>query len=150
MFLKANRKLSALTKLSRFFSIEKRRTLFKAFIESQFKYYALVWMFHGRQTNHKIKRVHERALRIVYSEHVSFSQDLLNKDNSFTIHHQNIQSLATETYETLNNLPGDTFEGLVTPRMDSYSLRLEQEVSTVLEGKIFFRYFGAIYEFSSK
>ena len=79
-------------------------------------------MFHGRQTNHKIKRVHERAFRIVYSEYVSSSQDLLNKDNSFTIHHQNIQSLATETYETLNNLPGDTFEGLVTLRMDSYSL----------------------------
>lgn len=104
----------------------------------------------SRKTNHKIKRVHKRAFRIVYSEHVSSFQDLQHKDNSFTIHHQNIQSLATETYETLNNLPGDTFEGLVTPRMDSYSLRLEQEVSTVLEGKIFFRYFGAIYEFSSK
>ena len=49
--LKANNKLSAVTRLSSSFSFEKRRTLFKAFIESQFKDCPLVWMFHGeRQT----------------------------------------------------------------------------------------------------
>lgn len=68
---------------------------------------------------------------------------LLNKDNSFTIHHQNIQPLATETYKTLNNLPGETFEGLITLRIDCNSLSSEQEVITVLEGKISFRYSGA-------
>ena len=41
---------------------------------------------------------------------VSSFQDLLNKYNSFTIHHQNIQSLATKIYKTLNDLPGGTFE----------------------------------------
>ena len=106
-------------------------------------------MFHGRQTNHRTNRLHERALRIVYSEYVSSSHDLLNKDNSFTIHNQNIQSLATETYKTLNNLPGETFEGLFTLRRDSYCLRSKQKsiiskVSTVLEEKNSFRYFGAI------
>ena len=106
-------------------------------------------MFHGRQTNHKISRLHERALRVVYNEYVSSSQDLLSKDNSFTIHHQNIHSLTTETYETLNNFPGENFEGLFSQRRDSYSLRSEQEliipkVSTVLEEQISFRYFGAI------
>ena len=60
--LKANRKLTAHTRLSRSLSVEKRRTLFKAFIESQFKYCPLVWTFHGRQTKYKINRVHERAL----------------------------------------------------------------------------------------
>ena len=40
--LKANRKLRALARLSRFLSLEKRRTLFKAVIESQFKYCPLL------------------------------------------------------------------------------------------------------------
>ena len=40
--LKANRKLRALARLSRFLSLEKRRTLFKAVIESQFKYSPLL------------------------------------------------------------------------------------------------------------
>ena len=68
----------------------------------------------------------------MYSDSVSSFQDLLNKDNSFTIHHQNIKSLATEIYKTLrkgkNNLPGRTFEGFFTLGADSYYLRSEQEL----------------------
>ena len=85
--LKANRKLSALTRLSRFLSLEKQHTLFKAFIELQFKYRPRVSMFNGRQTNHKINRFHGRALRIVYNGYGSSFQDLLNKYNLFAIHH---------------------------------------------------------------
>ena len=53
-------------------------------------------MFHGRQINDKIYKLHERAQRIVYNDTVSSFENLLIKDKSFTIHHQNIQSLAIE------------------------------------------------------
>ena len=46
--LKANRKFSSLTKLSRLFPLEKRRKLFKAFIELQFRCCPLLCMFHAR------------------------------------------------------------------------------------------------------
>ena len=82
-------------------------------------------MFHGRQTNHKTDRLREIALKMVHNDYVSSFQDLLNKDNSFTIHYQNIQTLATKTYKTLNNLPEDTFEGLFTITTDGYSLHSE-------------------------
>ena len=74
--LKVNGKLSSLTRLSRFLSLEKQCILFKSFIESQFKYCCLVWMFHGRQANHEINSLHERAFRIVYNNHVSSFQGL--------------------------------------------------------------------------
>ena len=61
--LKANRKLSALTRVAKFVPFKKR-----AFIESQFKYCPLV--FHGRQINNKANKLHERALRIVYYDTV--------------------------------------------------------------------------------
>ena len=89
--LKANRKLSALTRVAKFAPFKKRRILFKAFIESQFKYCPLVWMFHGRQINDKINKLHERALRIVYNDTVTSFENLLIKDKSFTIRHQSIQ-----------------------------------------------------------
>ena len=53
IYSKANRKLSALTRVGKFLPFKKRRILCKAFIESQFKYCRLVWMFHGRQINDK-------------------------------------------------------------------------------------------------
>jgi len=93
---KANRKLSALSRICRFLNFRKRRLLFKSFIESQFKYCPLVWMFHSRGINNKINRLHSRALRMVYNDYNSTFEELLVKDGSFSIHHQNIQRMAIE------------------------------------------------------
>ena len=102
--LKANRKLSALTRVAKFVPFKKRRILFKAFIESQFKYCPLEWMFYRSQINGKINKLHERALRTVYNDTVTSFENLLIKDKSFMIHHQNIQLLAIEIYKTIHNL----------------------------------------------
>ena len=61
-------------------------------------------MFHSRTMNNKIIRIHERALRLVYSDHVSSFDELLKKDRSFSIHHTNIQSLAIELYKVFHGL----------------------------------------------
>ena len=39
-----------------------------AFITSQFSYCPLVWMYHNRKMNNKINNLHERALRMKFSE----------------------------------------------------------------------------------
>ena len=85
-------------------SLEKRRTLMKAFIESQFNYCPLIWMLHSRTLNNKINRIHERALRTVYSDYNSSFNEPFNKDSSLTIHQRNVQSLATEIYKYLHGL----------------------------------------------
>ena len=51
----------------------------KAFIESQFGYCPLIWMFHSRGVNSKINHLHERSLRIVYEDNISSFEDLLKK-----------------------------------------------------------------------
>ena len=48
-------------------------------------------MFHSRAMNNKINRIHERVLRLVYSDHASSFDELLKKDRSLSIHHRNIQ-----------------------------------------------------------
>ena len=66
----------------------------KAFIESQFAYCPLVWMFCSRSSNNPINHLHKRELRIVCNDHSSTFEDLLEKDNSASIHHRNIRLLA--------------------------------------------------------
>ena len=85
-------------------SFNKRRALMKAFIESHFNYCPLIWIFHSRTMNNKINRLHKRALRLFYSDHVSSFDDLLKKDRSFYIHQRNIQSLAIELYKFFHGL----------------------------------------------
>ena len=70
----------------------------KAFVASEFGYCPLVWMFHSRKLNSRVNKLHERALRIVYQDYTSSFTELLEKDNSTTIHNRNIQLLATELY----------------------------------------------------
>ena len=60
---KAGRKVTALRRLLKFMPFFKRRILLNTFIESQFSYCPLIWMFHSRKLNHKINHIHERALR---------------------------------------------------------------------------------------
>ena len=85
-------------------SFEKHRTLMKAFFESQFNHCPLIWMFHSRTMNSKINRIHKRALGVVYFDHVSSFDELFKKCRSFSIHHRNIQSLATEIYTFFHSL----------------------------------------------
>ena len=56
---KGNSKLSTLSRLTKFMTLQKKMTLYKAFVESQFKYCPLTSMFHGRKTNYKINRLQE-------------------------------------------------------------------------------------------
>ena len=50
-------------------------------------------MFHDRNLNNKINRIHERALRIAYKDNVSTFEKLLEMDNSVTVHQRNLQLL---------------------------------------------------------
>ena len=61
-------------------------------------------MFHNRTLNNRINRIHERALRIVYNDYDSSFDKLLEKDNSVTIHHRNIQALAIEIFKVINGI----------------------------------------------
>ena len=45
-------------------------------------------MSHGRKSNYKINRLQERALRLIYNDHISSFKELLTKDGTFTIHEQ--------------------------------------------------------------
>ena len=83
---KASQKLHALTRIVNYMNLSKRKALMKTFVISQFNYCPLVWMFHSRKLNHRINSIHERALRVTYQDYQSTFLQLLQKDNSVTIH----------------------------------------------------------------
>ena len=94
-------------------SLGKPRIVMKTFVESQFNYCPLIWMLHSRTLNKKINRLYGRALRIVYSDYKSFNT-VLEKGGSFSIHHRNIQSLATEIYKFLHGLSSAVMGDITT------------------------------------
>ena len=104
---KVSKKLNALGRFAGNITFEKRRVLFKAFIESQFNYCSLIWMLHSRTMNNKINRLHERSLRIGYSYQSSMFEDL-----------------AIEIYKFVNGLSPEIMNSVFNfEKNNRYSLR---------------------------
>ena len=127
---KVSKKLHALRRVSQYMNTEKLRLIMKAFIESQFGYCPLVWMFHNRELNNRINILHEKALRLVYKEHTLSFEEMLNLDNSFTIHHRNLQKLATEMYKVKHNLSPIFMKDVFPESTNPYNTRNAPEFDT--------------------
>ena len=119
---KSSQKLNTLARITPYMNIQKRRTFMKSFVTSQFSYCPLIWMFHSRRLNNKINSIHERALRITYQDNTSTFQELLNKDNSVSIHHRNLQVLATEMFKIHRGLSPEIPRETFVSETSSYNL----------------------------
>ena len=130
---KAGKNLSVLARLSNFCFLctNKKRVLMKAFIESQFSYCPLIWMFHSRGASNKINHLHERLLRIVYQDNISSFEDLLKKDRSFTIHQRNIKSLVIELFEVKRNISNNVMYDIFQTRKINYNVRSQTDFASI-------------------
>ena len=123
---KGNQKFHALARISQYLCEDKLRLIMRTFIESQFNYCPLIWMFHSRNINNKINKLHERVLRLVYKDDMSTFQELLEKDGSVTIHHRNLRRLAIEMFKVKNHLSPLPILELFKERPHTYNLRNER------------------------
>ena len=126
---KVSLKLHALARISHFMEKNKLRIIMKAFIESQFGYCPLIWMFHSRSLNNRINHLHERALRLVYKNYTASFEELLSKDNSFTVHHKNLQKLAIEMFKVKNNILPNLSD-IFSSSVNNYNFRYPSSFKT--------------------
>ena len=80
-------------------------------------------MFHSRILNNRINNIHERALRLTYKDNQSSFKELLEKDNSVTVHHKNLQALVTEIFKVKNDLAPDILKDVFEFKEPPYNLR---------------------------
>ena len=97
-------KISAFRRLNMYLSREQAMKLCSTVIILSFKYCSLVWMFCGKEANHKINRTHKRALRIPHNDYDSSLNTLLKKSDTVSIHIKNLQKLMLEIYKSMNHL----------------------------------------------
>ena len=128
MCKKAAQKLGMLKRLSSLLDSEKKRLVFNAVIKSPLNYCPLIWMFSSRRSNNLINRIHERSLRTVYNDTSSTFQELLKRNRSVSIHHNNIQILTTEVFKVVNNTCPPIMNPFFDFRENRYSIRKFQEM----------------------
>ena len=86
-------------------------------------------MFHEREINYKMNKIYERALRIVYNDTFMSFEELLVKDKTFTIDHQNIKSLEIEMYKAVNNLLAGNLSRFFLRSNHNYNLPSKSELT---------------------
>ena len=78
-----------------------------------------------RGVNRKINHVNEWSLQVVYKDNISFFEDLLEKDKLFTIHQENIQSLAIELFKSEEILSNNIMYAIFQTRKINYKINLK-------------------------
>ena len=99
----ANHKLHALRRIVTYLSLEKAKLLCNAFINSQFKYAQLVWMFCRKKQYLKIQKINHKALKVEYNNKKNY-HGLLRDNNEVSVHQIHLRALICEVSKSLNNL----------------------------------------------
>ena len=120
---KANQKLSALARISKLTTPTQRKKLINSFINSQFTYCPLIWMFSSKGCYKRINKIHERSLRLILNDYESSFDSLLSTLNEKTIHQRCINVLLTEVYKYLNGYSPDLMNEVFYLRQNHYNLR---------------------------
>ena len=123
---RANQKLHAHARLSAYIDPIKLEILMNSFINSQFNYCQLVWMFHDMVLNSKLNFIQKRALRLVCKGSETGHGKLINK--TLTTHQHNLQLLMIEIYKTKHSLNPTFMKDVFTERINQHNLRNENHL----------------------
>ena len=104
LYRKASYKFHALQRIRRYLSVDKAKLLANAFIDSQFKYASLIWMFVGKTLINKICKIHHRTLQVVYDDFNKSYDELLELNNDLSIHQRHLRYLAIEVFKSIMHL----------------------------------------------
>ena len=79
------------------------------------------------KNNNKIKHSHERCLRLVHDDKLSFYEELVEKDESVSIHHKNIQGLAIEMFQIKHGQSPEIISDIFTRTTQHYNFRQNRD-----------------------
>ena len=97
--------------------------LANSFVNTQFAYAPLIWMFTRKNSMLKINKIHWRTLRVVYDDYNSTYEELLASHNDISIHHKHLKHLAIEVYKSLGILNPEFMWPFLKNKSITYNLR---------------------------
>ena len=95
----AQYKLHALTLIRKYLTLNKVILLGNAFINSQFNYAPLIWMFCKKTLYHKIEKIHHGTLKVIYQSEESY-ENLLLESSSVSVRQRYLSFLVLEIYKS--------------------------------------------------
>ena len=98
-----------------------------AFIDSQFNYAPLIWMFCRKGLYLKMQKIHHKTLKVNYQSNKTY-KELLELSENVSIH-QHLRFLVTEVYKSTSYLNSKFMCSFFTHKEIPYNLRKGQVLS---------------------
>ena len=95
---RANYKLHAIRRIRKYLTLEKSKLLYNAFINNQFNYASIIWMFCCEEDYLEVEKIHYKSLEIVYNGNSCY-EELLICNKEVSIHQKQLCTLATKSQQ---------------------------------------------------
>ena len=97
LFKKAGKKVYVLTRVFKYINILQCKLIANGFIMSQFSHCLLIWISNSRAMEHRINRIHDKALKLIYQNQTQLTFTVLFQENKIvSIHQRNVKTLETQ------------------------------------------------------
>ena len=126
---------------------KKQINLYNSFFKEQLSCCPLIWTFCSRCSNNLICKLQERALRVVYNDHDSSLNQLVEKANENSINIKNINNLMTEIYKFSNGLSPPIMSKIFKKKDCPYSLRIPRSLITNCKSTVKYGIDSIVYKF---
>ena len=131
--MNAEYKLHAVRRIRKYLSLEKAKMLGNAFIDSQYYYAPLIWMFCRKRLYLKMQKIHHKTLKVIYQPNKTY-EELLELSETVNIHQRLLRFLVTEVYKSTSYLNTKFMCSFFTHKEIPYNLR-KAEVLSLPPGK---------------
>ena len=148
MCKKAASQLSALRRISYYFSDKNRLIIYKSFMRSTFDYCPIVWIFCGKTNSNKLEKLQERALREIYNDTTPSYDCLLENAGLLPLRLYRIRCLLIEVFKCLNGKCPAYLNNMFEIKQSNYDMRsniqlIQKPFKTMKYGYRSFQYFGS-------
>ena len=115
-------------RIRKYLSLEKAKILGNAFIDSQFNYAPLIWMFCRKELYFKMQKTYHKTLKVIYQYNKTYAE-LLELSETVSIHQRYLRFLVTKIYKSTSSLFPKFMSSFFTHKEIPYNLREGQVLS---------------------
>ena len=102
LFKKAARQINVLRRIGKYLTVNCRKVIYQAFIESAFNFCPVIWHFCSEANTKKLEKLNYGALRHVYKDYDSDYEEILAKDKSIPLQLNRMRQVTLDMYKILS------------------------------------------------
>ena len=126
----------------------RRLSVYKSFIQSNYSYCPVAWLFCGTKNSNKLEKLQEHALTIVFNDFSSSYEFLCEGANTLPLSFYRLRLLGIEIYKCIKETNPTYLNDLFCEQTSDYQLRdssrlIQPKFNTFKFSFKSFRYFGA-------